>query len=110
MKVRQLMESGLFQPVCSKGDVEREITAVYCCDLLSIAMGRAPQGAAWVTVMANQNTLAVAALTEVACIILAEGMALDQNTAEKARAQNILVLSTKKPVFEAALAVYERLS
>ena len=41
------------------------------------AMGRAPAGCAWVTVMANMNTLAVAALTDTACVILAEGAVLD---------------------------------
>ncbi len=63
----------------NKGDgLDREITTPFCCDLLSIAMGRAPSGCAWVTVMGNMNTLAVAALTDAACVILAEGAVLDE--------------------------------
>ena len=50
---------------------------IYCCDLLSIVMGRAPADGLWVTVMGNLNSIAVAVLTDSACILLAEGMALD---------------------------------
>ena len=40
---------------------EREITGgVYCCDLLSMVMGRAPADGIWFTVMANQNTIVAA--------------------------------------------------
>ena len=83
---------------------EREITKPFCCDLLSIAMGKAPAGCAWVTVMGNMNTLA--SLTEAACVILAEGAVLDEAAAKKAVEQGITVLSTELPIFEAALQVY----
>ena len=51
-----------------------KIAKVFCCDLLSIAMSKAPENGAWVTVMGNKNTLAVASLADVSCIILAEGI------------------------------------
>ena len=39
----------------------REIKGgVYCCDLLSMVMGRAPTDGVWFTVMANQNTIVAA--------------------------------------------------
>ena len=37
-------------------------------------MSKAPENGAWVTVMGNKNTLAVASLADVSCIILAEGI------------------------------------
>lgn len=85
------------------------IRQVYCCDLLSIAMTKVPEGAAWVTVMSNINTLAVASLTEAACVIVAENAAADAEFAEKAKTQGITVLHTEKPVFDAALMVHEGL-
>ena len=84
---------------------EADITGVFCCDLLSIAMGKAPSGSAWVTVMANVNTLAVASLTDVACIILAEGVTFDSSLIEKAKEEGIAVLKTDLPIFEAALLI-----
>ncbi|TAH67502.1 MAG: hypothetical protein EWM47_08970 [Anaerolineaceae bacterium] len=96
--------------VLNKGyDLDREVRVPYCCDLLSIAMGRMPQGAAWVTVMANTNALAVASLAEAACIILAEGSRLNEADIAKAKEKGITVLATELPVFDAALLIYNRL-
>ena len=110
MTVQDLIQAEKFEVLNIGEDVDREITVPYCCDLLSIAMGRLPAGAAWVTVMANINTLAVATLTDAACIILAEGTTLDVPTCNKAKEQNITVLATSLPVFEAAIVVYQLLN
>ena len=85
------------------------IRQAYCCDLLSVAMSRVPEGAAWVTVMSNLNTLAVASLTEAACVIIAEGAAIDEPVRAKAKQQDITLLSTELPVFDAALKIYNEL-
>lgn len=104
MKVSDLIASNVFT-VVNEGDTDIEITRPFCCDLLSIAMSRAPERCAWVTVMGNINTLAVASLTETAAIILAEGAALDESAENKARIQNITVLCTELPIFEAAVKI-----
>ncbi|SHO52885.1 hypothetical protein [Anaerocolumna xylanovorans] len=110
MTVRELLEKNIFKLVNEGENTGREISVPYCCDLLSIAMGKAPSGAAWVTVMANINTLAVAALTEVACIILAEGVLPDEQTVNKAKEQGITLLAAEEPVFETSLQVYNLLN
>lgn len=110
MTVQNLIDSGEFEVIHAGGMGDGgEITSIYCCDLLSIAMGRAPEGCAWVTVMGNINTLAVAALTDTACIVLAEGVLLDDAALKKAKEQDITVLRTEKPVFEGALAIHNML-
>ena len=106
MTVQELIKKEIFDVVNPGDGLEREITIPFCCDLLSIAMGRAPAGCAWVTVMSNMNTLAVAALTDAACIVLAEGAMLDEAAVKKAADQDITVLKTEMPVFEAALKIY----
>ena len=78
------MDKNLFKVENTGDNLDAEITKPFCCDLLSVAMGKAPAGSCWVTVMANMNTLAVAVLTEVACIVLAEGMKLDDTCLQKA--------------------------
>ena len=109
MTVDELIDSGLFTLV-NKGDFpETEISRIFCCDLLSIAMSRASAGCAWVTVMGNMNTLAVASLSDAACIILAEGVNLDDVAMSKALQQGITVLKTDLPVFEAAIKIHERM-
>ena len=103
MTVKDLASFNEFTPVSDLSDTS--ITKVFCCDLLSIAMGKAPSGSAWVTVMANVNTLAVASLTDVACIVLAEGATFDETLTNKAKEEGIAVFKTELPIFDAALLI-----
>lgn len=109
MRVQDLIDAGNFKVLNQGEGLNREITVPYCCDLLSLAMGNMPAGSAWVTVMGNVNTLAVASLADAACIILAQGSTLDENALEKAKEQKITVLQTQMPIFDAALTVYRYL-
>lgn len=95
--------------ILSFGNPERKISKIFCCDLLSLAMGRLPADGVWVTVMGNRNTLAVASLADAACIVLAEGVSLDGETIEKAEEEGISVLATDLPVFDIALKIHEAL-
>ena len=106
MTVQELINKGKFKPINIGSNLDQQIAEPFCCDLLSIAMGKAPSGSAWVTVMGNINTLAVAALTDVACIILAEGVMFDDATLEKAKTQDITVFGTDEHIFDAALAIH----
>jgi hypothetical protein len=110
MTIRELIDTGEFETIHVGERTDRSITKPFCCDLLSIAMGKAPEGCAWVTVMGNMNTLAVASLTDAACVILAEGVAPDEAAKQKAIEQNITVMKTGLPIFDAAMLIEKRLS
>ena len=60
MNVHGLIEKLDFEIINEGSNIDEEVTSVECCDLLSVAMGNLPSGCAWVTVMSNINTLAVA--------------------------------------------------
>ncbi len=109
MTVEELIEKGIFQVVVEGDDLSRQITGIFCCDLLSVAMGRAPSMSAWVTVMGNVNTIAVATLADVACVILAENAQPDDMCRARAQQQGVTLLATEEPVFEAALRVHQLL-
>lgn len=104
MTVKEMAAACGFDTACGEG--EREVTGgIYCCDLLSIVMGRAPADCAWVTVMGNLNSVAVAVLADTACIVLAEGMGLDEDARVKSEQQGVTVLTTPLPVYEASAAI-----
>lgn len=107
MTIQKLMQCDFLELLSEGDDCSREVSKVYCCDLLSIAMSHAPSDCAWVTVMANMNTLAVASLADVSCVILAEGTELDDQCMSKAQSQGICVFKTGLPVFDAALKIYQ---
>lgn len=101
MTVQQLIDA-LSLTVFHLDDPGRPVEGAYCGDLLSWVMGRAPAGGAWMTIMSNVNVAAVAALTDTACVILAEGVAPDAPLLDKARAQGITLLGTELPVYACA--------
>jgi predicted transcriptional regulator len=110
MTVNELIQTKDYKVLQEGADLNRKITVPFCCDLLSIAMGKMPAGSAWITVMGNINTLAVAALADAACIILAEDSNLDETALNKAKEQGITVLKTDRPIFETALNIYRHLN
>ena len=82
--------------VLNLDDGEREITGGYTGDLLSWVMSKAQSGDAWVTIMTNINVIAVASLTDVACVIIAENAEIAPEIIERAKAQGINLLRTDK--------------
>ena len=101
MRVSELIDKYGMKAL-SLPDGDREITGGYCGDLLSWVMGRARQDNAWVTIMSNMNVVAVASLADVSCVILAEGVTLEQSVIDTAAAKDVNVLSSEKGAFEIA--------
>ena len=84
---------------------DREVSGAYIGDLLSWVMGRANSGDAWITIMSNQNIVAVATLADVSCIILAENVKLDDEVTNIANSKGINILSSENNAYEIALRI-----
>ena len=110
MTVHNISERLSLPLLAGEESAGREVASVYCCDLLSLVMGRAPADSAWVTVMGNVNAIAVAALADVSCIVLAEGVGPDAAALEKARENGIALLTSPQPVYPTAKAIEELLA
>lgn len=109
MTVKELAEKAGFSLAAGSGN--RAVTGgVYCCDLLSMVMGRAPADSAWFTVMANQNTVVAALMADVACVVLAEGILPDEAVLARAAAEDIAILTATLPAYPAARRCEELLS
>lgn len=104
MTVRELLNNGDFKSAVLP-DGDREISGVYIGDLLSWVMGRASSGDAWITIMSNVNILAVASLTDCACIILAEGVTLEEEILKTAEEKGINILYFEKSNYDAAVSL-----
>ncbi|MBQ1238733.1 MAG: hypothetical protein IIX71_01945, partial [Ruminococcus sp.] len=95
MTVQDLIEK-LNLKILVEGELDREVTDCYIGDLLSWVMGRAPGDSAWLTVMGNINSIAVATLADVRCIILVENAALDAEAKRKADMHGVTILQTEE--------------
>ena len=103
MTLKQIIDSNIFTAVNIGRDTERTVTKLYSCDLLSMALVKATVGCAWFTVIGNVNTIAVAVHTDCSCIVLCEGIKLDDYAYKKAVEHGVTVLCTDMPVFDAAI-------
>ena len=84
---------------------DKDVSGAYIGDLLSWVMGKAKSGDTWITIMSNVNVIAVASLSDVACIILAEGVTLDDEVRALAEEKGVNVLLSDLPMYETALTV-----
>ncbi len=81
-----------------------EIESAYAGDFLSWVMGRALPKSIWFTVMNNINVAGVAALADVALVVLCEGVRADDNLLAKAKMQGINVAVSELPIYETCVA------
>lgn len=109
MNTKELIEK-LNLSVLVESDLERDITDCYIGDLLSWVMGRAPMDSVWLTVMGNINSIAVATLADVSCILLVENASLDDEAKQKAQAVGVTVLQSEENAYNLAVKINKLLS
>ncbi len=105
MTVQNLVDTLSLKVLAGEDELEREILGCYAGDLLSWVMARAESGDVWLTVMGNINAVAVASLTDCACIVLTESAALDEDAKKRADMQGIPILTTEQDTYAMAIAV-----
>ena len=77
---------------CLTGEYEdREIACGYTCDLLSHVMGRGQADMAWITVQTHMNV-----------IVFPEGLPVETAIVDKARQEDVILLSSGQTAFELA--------
>lgn len=104
MTVSKLTELCAFKSLAFP-DNEREIDGVYIGDLLSWVMGRARENNAWITIMSNVNVIAVATLSDVSCVIFAEGVIPDDEIISLAEEKGVNLVVSPFSAYETALKI-----
>jgi len=94
MTVREFAEKLKMKIYTGEAGLDREVSGVYICDLLSWVMSHAAKGDAWITVLTHLNTVAVALLAEVSCIVVPEGIPLEEATVKKAEQEGVAILGS----------------
>jgi hypothetical protein len=75
-------------------------TGGYSSDLLSCVMAGAKKGHLWITLQAHLNIVAIAALNELAAILITENAHPDAASIAKANQQGVILLATSKATYE----------
>ncbi len=105
MKIKELLSNG-FELVC--GDEEKELKGCYIGDLLSLSMSKVQKDNVWITIQSNINIVAVASLAEAGCIVICDGFSPDDGVCERAKMQEVAILKTDLPAFEAAKILMDK--
>lgn len=87
----------------------REISGGYACDLLSWVIAHVKEGDVWMTILNSINVVAVATLADCACVMLTEGVRMDDQVLARAREKNIIILATDLPTWEASVTLSDLL-
>lgn len=104
MTTGSLGEQMKLELLAGVGGLGREVRGCHIGDLLSWVMSRLGEGGAWITVIGNVNAVAVAKLTDAACVILCESAHLDEDARQQADANEIPVFSSPRSAYDLALA------
>lgn len=108
MKVSDIIKK-LDLKILTETDTSREVSGCYIGDLLSWVMGRASSGDIWITIMNNINIVAVASLTDCACILLCEDVGIEKEIIDKANSQDIIILQSDKTAYQLAKLISEEI-
>ncbi len=105
MKISQLADLIQAKILTDNKDVDNEVSGAYICDLLSWVMSHANKGDVWITVHTHLNIVAVALLVEIACILVPEGIQVEEATIKKANEEGIIIMSSNKTAYQIAVEI-----
>ena len=108
MTIKEIAQK-LGAEICQGEFEDTDVTGAYTSDLLSDVMAYAREGGALITIQAHKNTVAVATLVNVNCIIICNNRPLPDDMLEAAKDEGIAILLTKENQFTVSGKLYELL-
>jgi hypothetical protein len=106
VKLTELVQKLNLDVRSAKANMDREVTGGYASDLLSDVLANGEEGDIWVTLQIHQNIVAVASMKNLAGVILVNSREPEQETIEKAEAENLVIMVTEMPAFEIVGRLY----
>ena len=100
MTLQRLIEITGAENVTPELPTSTEVSCGYTCDLLSWVMAHGREHMAWVTVQTHMNVIAVATLHEMSCVIIPEGIRVEDAVAAKAAEEGVAMLSSPLTAYE----------
>ena len=99
MRLTDVVAALELRPLTNNGEFESDVISALVCDLLSVVLAKAQESDLWITIQRHQNIVAVAKVTSVAGVILADGVVPEQGVIDKVSQEGVILLATDKPAF-----------
>ena len=107
MKLMRIIEQLDLEVLSGESNLDCEVRGGYASDILSDVMAKTHQGDIWVTNQGHQNVVAMVFFKRLAGVIIADSVLPDEEALEKAKKNNIAVLTTKMNAFEIIGRLYQ---
>lgn len=109
MTVREVIERMNLEVLTGEVGLDKKVEGGCSGDLLSFVMAHAKENDMWITIQGHINSVAVASLTGVALIVLAEKSKADDEMIRKAIEEDIPIASTSLSSFDFVVAYSKQL-
>lgn len=100
MQLKEIVTKLDLKVLAGAEQLDQEAQGCYIADLLSCVMVGVQPGQLWFTLQTHLNIIAIASMLEVAAIVVTEDAPIAPETAEKAAAEGVVLLSSSEPTYE----------
>ena len=107
MKLTDIVEQLGLKVLSGVDLLDREVAGGYVSDILSDVLAHGESGDIWVTIQIHLNIIPIASMKDLAGIIIANGRQPDEETLQKANAENVPVLGTDLNAFQIVGKLYQ---
>ncbi len=107
MKITELMNDQYIS-ITDEQLLDNDFKGLYATDLLSQAIHAAKSGNILLTIISNLNTIAVAVMIDLPCIIICSHKPIAKAMIDKANDEGICIISTKLHEHEVIIDLYQR--
>lgn len=110
MKLKEIIEKLQLKVLTGQENLDVEVTGGYTSDLLSDVIANSKEGNLWITLQIHQNIIAVAKLKDLSGIIIVNSREPDEDTLQKAKEENVPLLSSEEMAYEVSGKLYRLIS
>lgn len=109
MNIHEIVDKLYLEVKTTKGDLDRKIAGCYISDLLSDVMANAREDEIWITLQTHPNIVAVAALKNLAGIIITNKRSPEEETLKKAEDEHVVIAMSPSSTFEVGGMLFKML-
>ena len=106
MKINQIQELLEAEIHCCEDNLDRDVTSVFSCDLMSDVLAYVNDQAVLLTGLVNPQVIRTAVMMDMVCIVFVRSKQPTQEMIELAKESDMVVLTTDMRLYEACGQLY----
>ena len=108
MKISQIQELLDAEVVCGGDQLEKEVSSACGSDMMSDVLAYVKEQAVLLSGLVNPQVVRTAEMMDMQCIVFVRGKQPDEGIVDLARDRDIVLMTTKQPMFASCGMLYEK--